>query len=185
MKTLILLLLVFPTGLTGLTGCGSEPSHRKVLRVAMPPGRIADFERVLAPGFEEATGATIETLGMRSSDQVARLRIEKDNASMDVLWIDFGEAQLLATESLLAKVDESDLPNLREVRDEARSPAGIAPITFSSALGFLYNKERLPEPPVSWAELGAALARGACALRLWQYARTRFSRDGRAHRRRR
>ena len=135
-----------------------------MLRVAMPPGRIADFERVLAPGFEEATGATIETLGMRSSDQVARLRIEKDNASMDVLWIDFGEAQLLARESLLAKVDESDLPNLREVRDEARSPAGIAPITFSSALGFLYNEERLPEPPSSWAELWAPHLRGELAL---------------------
>ena len=132
--------------------------------MAMPPGRIADFERVLTPGFEEATGAIIETLGMRSSDQVARLRIEKDNASMDVLWIDVGEAQLLAKENLLAKVDESDLPNLSEVRDEARSPAGIAPITFSSALGFLYNEERLPEPPGSWAELWAPHLRGERAL---------------------
>lgn len=160
MKERILLLLVFLSG----CGSGSTPSHGKVLRVAMPPGRIADFERVLAPAFEEATGAIIETLGMRSSDQVARLRIEKDNASMDVLWIDFGEAQLLAKESLLAKVDESDLPNLRYVRDEARSPAGIAPITFSSALGFLYNQERLPEPPASWAELWAPHLRGELAL---------------------
>ena len=160
MKARILLLLVFLSG----CGSGSTPSHGKVLRVAMPPGRIADFERVLAPAFEEATGAIIETLGMRSSDQVARLRIEKDNASMDVLWIDFGEAQLLAKESLLAKVDESDLPNLRYVRDEARGPAGIAPITFSSALGFLYNQERLPEPPASWAELWAPHLRGELAL---------------------
>lgn len=137
--------------LVTLTGCASDDGT--VLRVAMPPGRIADFERVVASGFEAATGVTIEALGMRSADQVARLRIERASSSIDVLWIDFGEAQLLAKEGLLATLDESEVPNLGDIRAEARSPLGIAPITFSSALGFLYNTERLPEPPRSWAAL--------------------------------
>jgi putative spermidine/putrescine transport system substrate-binding protein len=149
MKRLVMCLpLVIIT--LAIAGC-AEPE--RVLRVALPPGRIADFERVVVPQFEELTGVAIETIGMRSADQVARLRIEREHPSVDVLWIDYGEAQLLAREDLLAKLTEADIPNLVNVRDEARSPLGIAPITFSSALGFLVNTERLEAPPRSWAEL--------------------------------
>lgn len=133
-----------------IAGCADDA---RVLRVALPPGRIADFERVVASQFEALSGVKIETVGMRSADQVARLRIEREQPSVDVLWIDYGEAQLLAREDLLAKLDERDIPNLVEVRDEALSPLGIAPITFSSALGFLINTERLETPPRSWAAL--------------------------------
>jgi putative spermidine/putrescine transport system substrate-binding protein len=133
-----------------LGGCAEEA---RVLRVALPPGRIADFERVVVPQFEEMTGVEIETVGMRSADQVARVRIEREQSSLDVLWIDYGEAQLLAREELLANLTEDDIPNLAEIREEALSPLGIAPITFSSALGFLINTERLETPPRSWAAL--------------------------------
>lgn len=133
-----------------VAGCAEEGD---VLRVALPPGRIADFERVVVPEFESRTGVTIETIGMRSADQVARLRIEGEQPSVDVLWIDYGEAQLLAREGLLAKLTEEDIPNLAEIRDQAKSPLGIAPITFSSALGFIVNTERLEELPESWADL--------------------------------
>ena len=153
----------FMATLTALSCGGGAPGER-VLRIAMPPGRIADFERVLAPGFEAATGARIEPIGMRSADQIARIRIERGHPSVDVLWIDSSEAILLGDEGLLAKLDEREVPNLVRVRDEAKSPSGIAPVTFSSALGFLYNTERLPEPPRSWKALWEPSYRGELAL---------------------
>ena len=64
-------------------GC-SDSDKTTVLRVALPPGRIADFERVVVPGFVALTGVTIESIGMRSADQVARLRIEREHPSVDV-----------------------------------------------------------------------------------------------------
>ncbi len=146
-----------------VSGC-SDSDETTVLRVALPPGRIADFERVVVPGFEALAGVTIESIGMRSADQVARLRIEREHPSVDVLWIDYGEAQLLAEAGLLAKLTQEDIPNLAHVRDDARSPHGIAPITFSSALGFLVNTERLSEPPRSWAELWEPRYRSELAL---------------------
>ena len=102
---------------SGCAGSESDSDETMVLRIALPPGRIADFERVVVPEFEELTGVAIESIGMRSADQVARLRIERDHPSVDVLWIDFGEAQLLAREGLLAQLTEEDIPNLAEVRD--------------------------------------------------------------------
>jgi len=136
----------------------SEEDGRLV--VALPPGRIDDFERVLVPAFERDTGIDIETVGLRSADQVARLRIEQGQPTMDVLWIDLAEAQLLGREGLIAAVTEAEVPNIARVRPEARRGTGIAPVTFSSALGFLYNTERLDGPPASWAALWDPAYRG-------------------------
>jgi putative spermidine/putrescine transport system substrate-binding protein len=81
-----------------------------------------------------------------------------------LLWIDFAEAQLLAREGLLAKVSQTELPNLRDIREEAKSTLGVAPITFASALGFLYNSTRIERPPVSWADLWHSRFVGELAL---------------------
>ena len=120
MKRLVFLLSLAAV----LFGC-SDSDETTVLRVALPPGRIADFERVVVPGFEVLTGVTIESIGMRSADQVARLRIEREHPSVDVLWIDYGEAQLLAQEGLLAELTEEDIPNLAHVRDDAVAVDGL------------------------------------------------------------
>ncbi|MDH4065462.1 MAG: extracellular solute-binding protein, partial [Acidobacteriota bacterium] len=109
--------------------------------------------RVLATPFEQESGARIEEVGLRSADQVARLRIERAQPSFDVLWIDMSEALLLAREGLLLTVDASTVPSVSHVPDELRTAAGIAPPAFASALGFLYNTQRLPTPPASWAAL--------------------------------
>ena len=119
----------------------------KTLNVALAPGRIDDLNRLVVPEFERLTGAKVQLTGARSSDQLARARIEKDRPTLDILWLDVGEAELLGREGLVAKLTEAEIPNLRSIRDNARSKLGIAPIAFSSALGFLYNKDLIQEPP--------------------------------------
>jgi putative spermidine/putrescine transport system substrate-binding protein len=147
-----------------LTACGQPTPEAQVLNVALAPGRIEDFTRIITPGFERLTGAKVQLSGLRSADQVARMRIERTRPTLDVLWIDHSEASLLARENLLARVSERDVPNVAFVRENARSALGIAPVAFSSALGFLYNTERLPSPPRSWAELWDPRFRGQLAL---------------------
>ena len=146
---------------TGAVETGPFAGQR--LTIALPPGRIADFERVIGPEFIRTSGATLELVGLRSADQVARARIERDRASFDVLWIDLSDALVLAGEGLLASVDERSVPNVARMRPEARGTTGIAPVTFASAIGFLYNTERLPEPPHSWSDLWDPRLRGELA----------------------
>lgn len=145
-------------------GCGAPESETPTLTVAMAPGRIDDFNRVIAQDFERVHGITLNAIGLRSSDQVARVRIERDRPTIDALWIDVAEAQLLAGEGLIDQVTETEIPNIAHVRDEARSAQGIAPIAFSSALGFLYNTELADPPPTSWADLWDPRFEGQLAL---------------------
>ncbi|MDE2882405.1 MAG: hypothetical protein OXP70_11160, partial [Acidobacteriota bacterium] len=80
-------------------GCGGRAEDDLV--IAVPPGRIADLEDYFAGPFEAATGANLIPVGLRSADQAARVRVERGNPSLDVLWIDAGEAALLAGEGLV------------------------------------------------------------------------------------
>ena len=125
----------------------------KTLSVALAPGRIDDLNKIVTPEFEKLTGAKLQLTGLRSSDSLARARLEKDRPTLDVLWIDVGESELLAKEGITAKLTEAELPNLKNIRDNAKSKQGVAPIAFSSALGFLYNKEMVKTPPKAWADL--------------------------------
>ena len=64
--------------------------------------------------------------------------------------------------------------------------AGV-PAAYALTRGHFVGRRALAAlflSPLVLPGLVLALARGACALRLWQYARTRISSDGRAHRRR-
>ncbi len=140
------------------------PFAGKTLTVALAPGRIGDFDRLIRAEFERRTGATVSLVGLRSADQVARVRIERSRPTLDVLWIDIGEALVLAGENLLARVTAQEIPNIGEIRDSARSRIGIAPSAFSSAIGFLYNTERLDPPPRAWADLWEPRLRDQLAL---------------------
>ncbi len=153
---------------TGGWACG--PPDPNELVVAVPPGRIADLETAFAPPFEAVHGVRIVPVGLRSADQAARVRVERGNPSLDVLWIDAGEAALLARENLLDPPTGNPLggpgsvtlPNLAGVERGAWFSPGALPASFASTIGFLYNTDALPDPPRSWE----ALADPALANRL-------------------
>ena len=136
------------------------------------PGRIADLEAHFAGPFEAATGANIIPVGLRSADQAARVRVESGNPSLDVLWIDAGEAALLAREGLIETAfgpagsgdDGLRIPNVAWADPDAWFTEAALPATFSSAIGFLYNTEELPSPPGSWTALEDPSLQGRLAL---------------------
>lgn len=140
-------------------GCGGRAAEDLV--IAVPPGRIADLEAHFAGPFEAATGANLIPVGLRSADQAARVRVERGNPSLDVLWIDAGEAALLAREGLIetpfdpaaSREEALRIPNAAWADPDAWFSQAALPATFASAIGFLYNTEELPSPPASWSAL--------------------------------
>ena len=151
-------------------GCSGRAAEDLV--IAVPPGRIADLEAHFAGPFEAATGANIIPVGLRSAEQAARVRVERGNPSLDVLWIDAGEAALLAREGLIetpfgpAGSADSGLriPNVAWAQPEAWFTQAALPATFASPIGFLYNTDALASHPASWAALEDPALRGRLAL---------------------
>ena len=159
-------------------GCGGRAAEDLV--IAVPPGRIADLEAHFAGPFEAATGANLIPVGLRSADQAARVRVESGNPSLDVLWIDAGEAALLAREGLIetpfdpaaspvrsqasSQTAALRIPNVAWAAPDAWFSEAALPATFASAVGFLYNTEELPSPPSSWKALEDPALDGRVAL---------------------
>ena len=151
-------------------GCSGGAAEDLV--IAVPPGRIADLEAHFAGPFEAATGANIIPVGLRSADQAARVRVESGNPSLDVLWIDAGEAALLAREGLIetpfGPAGSADgglrIPNVAWAHPEAWFIEAALPATFASPIGFLYNTEALASHPASWAALEDPALEGRLAL---------------------
>ena len=151
-------------------GCAGRAGEDLV--IAVPPGRIADLEDHFAGPFEAATGANLIPVGLRSADQAARVRVERGNPSLDVLWIDAGEAALLAREGLVetpfdpetSREGELRVPNAAWADPDAWFSRRALPATFASAIGFLYNAEHLPSPPASWTALEDPALEGRLAL---------------------
>lgn len=162
--------VLFAVAAGTVIGCGGRAAEDLV--IAVPPGRIADLEAYFAGPFEAATGANLIPVGLRSADQAARVRVESGNPSLDVLWIDAGEAALLAREGLLetpfdpAASEEAALtvPNVAWADPNAWFSQAALPATFASAIGFLYNTETLPSPPASWEALEDPALAGRLAL---------------------
>ena len=160
----VLLAAHLPLGCAG----GAEED----LVIAVPPGRIADLENYFAGPFEAATGARLIPVGLRSADQAARVRVESGNPSLDVLWIDAGEAALLAREGLVEAPfdpeafpeEELRVPNAAWADPDAWFSRRALPATFSSAIGFLYNTEHFPSAPASWRALEDPALEGRLAL---------------------
>lgn len=165
-----LLALLLPLAGALPPGCGGPGADELV--VAVPPGRIADLEEHFAGPFEAITGATVIPVGLRSADQAARVRVESGNPSLDVLWIDAGEAALLAREGLVEAPfgpagdtgGALRIPNAAHADPDAWFSRAALPATFSSAIGFLYNTEALASPPTSWEALETPSLRGRLAL---------------------
>ena len=151
-------------------GCAGRAGEDLV--IAVPPGRIADLQDYFAAPFEAATGANLIPVGLRSADQAARVRVERGNPSLDVLWIDAGEAALLAREGLVetpfdpetSAGGELRIPNAAWADPDAWFSQRALPATFSSAIGFLYNTARFPSPPASWTALEDPALEGRLAL---------------------
>ncbi|MYH22278.1 MAG: extracellular solute-binding protein [Acidobacteria bacterium] len=164
---LLLLVLLAAHLLAGCSGSAGED-----LVIAVPPGRIADLDNYFAGPFEAATGANLIPVGLRSADQAARVRVERGNPSLDILWIDAGEAALLAREGLVeapfdpgaSREGELRVPNAAWADPDAWFSQRALPATFSSAIGFLYNTEHFPSPPASWTALENPALEGRLAL---------------------
>src|SRR5262245_25048317 len=124
-----------------------------VLAVDAQPARLVvasfggawerDLRADLIGLFEKARNARVEYVVGLSTETLARLKAQKDNPQMDVVMLD----DILTTEAanlgLLEKLTPADVPNLKDLRKEARIAGDYgAGFTFSATV-LMYHTEKV------------------------------------------
>lgn len=154
-----------------LAGCGTqggqEPSEEPDVATPEPDKKIGEGrtlvvgiwggpqedlvrEHVIKP-FEEETGATVELILGGSSDRFARMYAEKDNPSMDIVYLGLGQTVQAAQDGVILPANPAGVPEYNNLYDQAKE-AGAYGVSFL-AIGIMYNTEKVSTPPTAWKDL--------------------------------
>jgi putative spermidine/putrescine transport system substrate-binding protein len=107
---------------------------------------------VIGP-FERDHKAQVDYVVGLSTETLARLKAQKDNPQLDVIMLDDVLTAEAASLGLLEKLNPAEIPNLKDVRKEARIANDYGVGFTSSATVLMYNTEKVKPAPTSWKAL--------------------------------
>lgn len=157
----------FLSGAALLLGLLAEPATAETVNLMSFPVLFQEryTKAVIAP-FEKANpGIKVSYFGLPSSAQMlGTLRAQKAAPQIDVVIMDLAVSKAGTDEGLLAKLDETEIPNIKDLVPEARRPelAGVG-VTFDN-LVLLTNTDLVKERPDSWYALRDKAYAGRVAI---------------------
>jgi putative spermidine/putrescine transport system substrate-binding protein len=163
-----LVAVIAATGLvTGLAACGgsdagSEPSAARTgddfkgetLTVNTYGGSWkASWDKAVIEPFEKKYNAKVRQVELITGPMVANLRANKANPQVDVWTMAAQGAAQAASEGLSEPLDSARIPNLEDLRPEARHDGDLYADFISAAAAIGYNKDKVKTAPDSWSDL--------------------------------
>ena len=145
-----LLLVVLAVGASGLA-VDAQQSRLVVASFGGPWER--DTRTDLITPFEKDHNARVDYVVGLSSENLARLKAQKDNPQLDVVMLDDALTAEAVSLGLVEKLTPAEVPNMRELRRETRfaDDHGVG-MTFSATV-LMYNTEKVTPAPTSWKVL--------------------------------
>jgi putative spermidine/putrescine transport system substrate-binding protein len=143
-------------------------------------------ECAIAP-FEAATGKTVEVVLGAPVQWMNQITASPDDPPLDVIFLPSDNAYEVVERGLVQKFTPEHVPNLSQLTPYfAEIGGGYGVVHNYGAMGIIYNKETVKEPPKSWAEFiegtleGKWLAAmpsinypGALSVNIWNFSRLR------------
>ncbi len=148
--------------LMGFSSAGLAAS--KELTVAAFGGSFAEMtKKCHIEPFEKKYGVKVNLVPGISSENVAKLRAQRNNPQIDVAYMDRSQGTLARNEGLLAKLDPNKIASLNQLYDKAKFEGYMAAQLFA-ACGLVYNNKEVKDPPKAWADLWSPRFAGKIAL---------------------
>lgn len=143
------------SGLPLACGRADRPAGARSLRVMINGGFYEETaRRIVIEPFERDTGARVEVVPATAAQMLTRLRAERGSPSVDLVVIDQLVSARGIEDGLFERFDAGNVPNVRDLSDEALDATGYGPIVHSHSMLLGMNRARLDvEPPRSWADL--------------------------------
>ncbi len=113
------------------------------------------LRRNVAAPFEKKYGVTVKFDVGKSYENLAKVRLQRHNPQIDILFVDYGASQWAAQEGLTVPLSNyaASIPNLADVYPQAVAPGQAFVATRVSAQGIMYNEQKIKKPVDSWAAL--------------------------------
>jgi putative spermidine/putrescine transport system substrate-binding protein len=149
----VLLGVLVGTLMLGGTGWAQE-----TLTVAVYGGEWGDaISKAILKPFEQKTGVRIVTDPGVSTVTLSKLKQQKGNPAIDVAWIDGGVSELALEDGLVQALDPKKMDSIGNMVPEAvykaKSGEVFALSTGYYALGLVYNRDKVKQPPTSYMDL--------------------------------
>jgi len=146
---------VLASGLPWACTRADRPAGTRSLRIMINGGFYEEVaRRVVIEPFERDTGARVEVVPASAAQMLTRLRAERGSPSVDLVVIDQLVGSGAIKEELFERVEAGNIPNVRDLTDEAVDANGYGPVVHSHSLSIGVNRARLDvDPPRSWADL--------------------------------
>jgi len=112
----------------------------------------------LIPGFEEATGASVELTTHATNEEIVAKLLQGGGEGYDIAFVSAQFAQQLEAAGLLLDIDPEQVPNLAHLAPEAFELDSDPGLTFSvpytwGTTGLCYRSDLVTEAPTSWMDL--------------------------------
>jgi iron(III) transport system substrate-binding protein len=122
---------------------------------------LNDFDSIIAPMFEEATGYKLEVVAGNGAEIMSRVEAEKGNPHWDVIWLDAMPSiyGLGASGQLLEDWAPDNLANLTDfAKSFVPEKKWYVPTGAHAAGVIVYNKDKVKaeDAPKSWEEFSNA-----------------------------
>jgi putative spermidine/putrescine transport system substrate-binding protein len=123
-----------------------------------------DLRADLIEPFEKAHNVKVDYVVGLSTETLARVKAQKDNPQLDVIMLDDILTTDAANQGLVEKLTVTDVPNLKDLRKEARVAGDTGAGFTSSATVLMYNRDKVVPPPTSWKVLWDPKYKGHVAI---------------------
>ena len=165
-RPLVILALVVGTlaALVALTHKPLDAQQGRLVVASFGGSWERDLRADLIAPFERDRKAQVDYVVGLSTETLARLKAQKDNPQMDVIMLDDVLTAEAASLGLLEKLNPADIPNLKDVRKEARLANGDGVGFTLSATVLMYNTEKVKPAPTSWKALWDQKSAGHVAI---------------------
>lgn len=131
-----------------LSGCAeSAKADPKKLTVSTFGFGADRFEETVIKPFEKKTGIDVTLETGANADRLTKLRVNKNDPTVDVVMISDLFAAMGQKQGLFDKVDPEKVPNMAKIYDFAKSQDGYGPAYTYQLLGMLYRTDKVKQPP--------------------------------------
>lgn len=135
------------------------------ITVASYGGSFLDMmKKCYVEPFEKEYKAKVNITVGNSTENLAKLRAQKNSPQIDVAYMDWAVALQAKNEGLIEKLNREKIPNMSDVYEKAIDKDGYIVAQLFACTGIVYNTKFVKEPPKSWKDLWDPKYKGKIAL---------------------